>query len=619
MEKKLHLLFFFLLLPLSLLAVKMHPGVFTVKQKDGTVLSVRAYGNEDFSYLTTTDGILLYQEGTDYYIAKVTSDGLLSSTGILAHEKQNRSELETQAVNLQDVKTFEDNIAKNSSIGRKKREPMAYSSTLLPHMGSPRVPVLLVEFPDVPFTVDNPYDIFNKYLNQEELFDRNVEPIVGRNYGSVKRYFKDMSFGQFDPQFDLYGPVCLPENLKHYGGGSASSENMNDLFKHACQLLDSLVDFSQYDQNNDGNVDLVYIIYSGYSASWGGNSTDCIHPKSGVITNGLVVDGKKVKRYGVNNELNANPEIQQAQKKLLINGIGLFVHEFSHCMGLPDIYPSTTSKAYQSIDHGLDRWSVMDGGTYTHNGYYPTAYTCWERERLGWLTIDTLSSPSMVTLKPVNDGGKAYRILNENDETGHEYYLIENIQKKGWNEKLTGNGMLVYHVDYDDYYFTVGGCRVNNTFGHPRMTLISADGIFVPEYFLGRVIGPSSYDDVNQFNQPLYDRYGGNTFTQQMYYEELMGDPFPGLTANTSLTKDTTPASWVYKGGYLDKPITDIKEDATSGTITFNFMGYADGITEMPVSESQSVYSIDGKYIGASVENLPKGIYIVNKQKVVYK
>lgn len=600
-------------------AAKMYPGIVTITQKDGTTLRIKAHGNADFNYLTTTDGVLLYQEGNDYFVASINSDGTLASTGVLAHEKAMRQLHEKELVSKQNKDVFYAKIQEHTEKARMRREPLQDFSSLLPHTGSPKVPVILVEFPDVPFTVDNPVEIFDKYLNTEELFDRNAEPIVGRNYGSVKRYFKDMSFGKFSPEFDLYGPVKLPENLKYYGAGASSAEKMNDLFKHACTLIDDTVDFAKYDSNDDGNIDLVYIIYSGYAASWTGNSTDCIHPKSGVITNGLTLDGKSLKRYGVNNELNANPAIQE-QMGLLLNGIGLFVHEFSHCMGLPDIYPASNSLASKSIDHGLDYWSVMDAGEYSNNGYTPTAYTAWERERFGWMTIDTLKSAANITLKPISDGGKAYRILNDKDETGHEYYIVENVQQSGWNKKLPGHGMTVMHIDYDDYYFTVGGCRVNNTFGHPRMKLICADGMFVSEYLLGTTVKESSDESWNVWNKPLLDKYMDKTIDYDIYDLEAAGDTYPGLLGATELTDTSSPAAaFVYNGGFLGKPITEIAENTDDGTITFKFMGGQDtGISSIETEKAPTaIYSISGKYLGKDISKLEKGIYIINNKKVI--
>lgn len=599
-------------------AAKMYPNEVTVTQKDGTTLRIKGYGNADFNFFTTIDGVLLYHDGTDYFVASINPDGTLSSTGVLAHEKWQRSMQEKDFIKKQDYNLFHSLIDSNVEKSRKRREPMQENSTLFMHKGSPKVPVILVEFSDFPFTVDNPHEMFNKYLNHEELFDKEKEPIVGRNYGSVKKYFSDMSFGAYTPQFDLYGPVTLPETLKYYGGGSSSSENMNDLFKHACTLVDSIVDFSQYDANNDGNIDLVYIIYAGYAASWGGNSSDCIHPKSGVISNNISFDGKKVRRYGVNNELNANPATQEANG-LLINGIGLFVHEFSHCLGLPDIYPAYGNLASQSINHGLDYWSVMDAGEYTNNGYTPTAYTSWERERLGWFKIDTLHTSADVTLKPIDDGGKAYRILNDKDETGCEYYILENIQQKGWNYKLKGHGMTVMHIDYSDYHFTVGGCRVNNTFGHPRMKLICADGMFISEYLIGETIKESSNEEWNIYNSPLIEKYLNTKITNDIYNIELQGDPFPGIKGVTELTDSTESPAVVYRGEYISKPITDITENTDNHTISFKFMGGLNtGINDIKIEKKNPlIYTIDGICLGTDINKLHKGIYIINGKKIV--
>ena len=601
-------------------AVKMHPGIHSVRQSDGTSLRVKGYGNHDFSYLTTVDGVLLFQDGTNFYVAAVNADGKLTSTGILAHEPDNRSEAENAAIASQDKTLFATKMGVNAKRGRLRREPMATDATLLPHLGSPNVPVILVEFSDTTFTVSDPKATFSQYLNATELFGEGSDPELGMNYGSVKRYFSDMSFGKFTPNFDVYGPVRLQQPLKHYGGGNSSDENMNGLFADACAAVDDEVDFSKYDANGDGYVDLVYIIYAGYSQSIAGNSTECIHPKSGTLSAGITVDGKQLLRYGVNNELNGTPA-DQADYGLLINGIGLFCHEFSHCMGLPDMYPTPGSEAEMCINQNLDYWDLMDAGEYTMEGYRPTEYTAWERERFGWITIDTLDSPQDVTLRPLSDGGKAYRILNDKDETGREYYIVENVRKQGWNNYLFGEGMLVFHVDYDVYQFSLGGCKVNSTPGHPRFTIIPADGMFMPEYFMYTTVTESDMtDEVSTINQPLYDKYNGTYITSAIYKDEAAGDPFPGQTGATQLTDDSTPAAKVYRGGYISKPITDITEDISTGAVSFKFMGgsAASGINEVEAaSESRRIYTIDGRYMGTNPDKLPKGLYIMGKKKIV--
>ena len=619
MRKK--LLFGLLFAAMTAGAVKMKPGINIIKQADGTTITVRAYGDEDLSYFLASDGTLLYQEGTNFYIAGVKADGTLYSTGVLAHEPSMRTIKEISAIKAQNAKAFYNSMETQAKANKVRREPMTPDNSLLPSLGKHKIPVILVEFSDVEFSVENPKATFDKYLNGKELFNKETDPEMGQNYASVAKYFKDMSFGKFEPEFEVYGPVNLGKPLATYGAGYSSEENMGLLLTDACTAVDDEVDFTQYDSNDDGNIDLIYIIYAGFSQSIAGNSTDCIHPKSGYLSLAKSFDGMDVKRYGVNNELNGTPADQANGP--IINGIGLFCHEFSHCMGLPDLYPQSGSIAEACINQNMDYWSLMDAGEYTANGYRPTAYTAWERERLGWMEIGTLTGPSNVELKSLDEGGAAFRIYNDKDETGHEYYIVENVQNNGWNKNLFGNGLMVTHVDYLSSQFSLGGCKVNNTGGHPRMHVMAADGMFVPEYFLGSTIEDSYITFLKEHNADLVAKYGGQVFSIEDYKAEAAGDLFPGTSNATSLTDDSQPMkAWTYNGETMGKPITDITNDTEKGIVSFKFMGGGepvDGINEVTVNKTTDshVYSISGTYMGNDINSLPKGIYIRNGKKVI--
>ncbi|WP_337586371.1 M6 family metalloprotease domain-containing protein [Prevotella pectinovora] len=619
MRKK--LLFGLLFAAMTAGAVKMKPGINIIKQADGTTITVRAYGDEDLSYFLASDGTLLYQEGTNFYIAGVKADGTLYSTGVLAHEPSMRTIKEISAIKAQNAKAFYNSMETQAKANKVRREPMTPDNSLLPSLGKHKIPVILVEFSDVEFSVENPKATFDKYLNGKELFNKETDPEMGQNYASVAKYFKDMSFGKFEPEFEVFGPVNLGKPLATYGAGYSSQENMGLLLTDACTAVDDEVDFTQYDSNDDGNIDLIYIIYAGFSQSIAGNSTDCIHPKSGYLSLAKSFDGMDVKRYGVNNELNGTPADQANGP--IINGIGLFCHEFSHCMGLPDLYPKSGSIAEACINQNMDYWSLMDAGEYTANGYRPTAYTAWERERLGWMEIGTLTGPSNVELKSLDEGGAAFRIYNDKDETGHEYYIVENVQNNGWNKNLFGNGLMVTHVDYLSSQFSLGGCKVNNTEGHPRMHVMAADGMFVPEYFLGSTIEDSYITFLKEHNADLVAKYGGQVFSIDDYKAEAAGDLFPGTSNATSLTDDSQPMkAWTYNGETMGKPITDITNDTEKGIVSFKFMGGGepvDGINEVTVNKTTDsrVYSISGTYMGNDINSLPKGIYIRNGKKVI--
>lgn len=143
-------------------AVKMQPGTKQVRQSDGTTLTVKAYGNHDFNYFTTVDGVLLCQVGKDFHIAKIDDRGQLRSTGVLAHESGRRGTVEQRLIESQDLALFEENMRVNANRAKEQREPLMPNSTLLPHQGNPRIPVILVEFSDTTFSVANPKNVFDK-------------------------------------------------------------------------------------------------------------------------------------------------------------------------------------------------------------------------------------------------------------------------------------------------------------------------------------------------------------------------------------------------------------------------------------------------------------------------
>lgn len=619
------LLFFVAMLTITTAtwAAKAKPGLRTNTQSDGTTIQFTAHGDEDFNYLITTDGVLLVGNGTDLFIAATNSDGTLTATTQIAHEAALRTEAEQALIAKQDKELFFGmaQTTKRMSKATRAAELDIEGTTLFPHKGSPRAVVLLVDFTDTKFTLSDPYAKFDKYLNSTEYFDDDdtdmgvttKETEHYRNYGSVKKYFEDMSFGQYSPQFDLYGPYSLDYPTSNFSGTS----NMRGLLTSACEAANADIDFSEYDENGDGYIDLVYIIYAGYAQSVSGNSND-IWPNSGTVSVNTTFDGKKIARYGVNSELNFSSTDDLSGN---INGIGLFCHEFSHCLGLPDLYPSSTGTeiADKYGSQNPELWSLMDAGEYTLQGYVPTAYTAWERERMGWMTIDTLSEAANITLHTLSQAGsntqtgKAYKILN--DENPDEYYILENIQSEGWNEHIGGHGMTVMHVDFDESWFSLYSMP-NSVGGKPKMTLIPADNLIIPMAWINEEIT----SEQSQYSETAVERYLGQTITSKMYLNEHGGDPFPGTYGVTSLTDTTTPAATVYtSSGRMSKPITDIAEN--DGVVTFKFLGGSDtGISSIGTENESTkrIYTLDGRYLGTDTSKLRKGMYIIGKKKVVF-
>ncbi len=575
MMKKLILLACCSLLSMTTWAVKADPTPVTITQSDGTQLTVMGYGDEDFHWYTTTDGVLLVRQGYDYHVATIDKRGEWKASGMLAHESGKRSVNEQMLIKRQDKALL---MSKAREQMRKaqmaKISPGNPSPMYFPHEGKPKVLVLLVQFSDVKFLETDPYQSFNDYLSGEApLTDYGLRE--NRNYGSVRQYFHDMSDGQFEPQFDLVGPITLDETSAYYGAGS---DNINDLLKDACRkaMNEKGVNFADYDSDGDGAVDLLYIIYAGFSASVGGNSEDDIWPKSGVqnITEKIKViendkevektvnvdfNGIKVRRYGVNNELNYSPNKKYSEgPNRRINGIGLFCHEFSHTMGLPDFYPK--DNAAKLDNQTMEYWDLMDGGEYTDNGYRPTPYTPWEKEVMGWKMMEVLSEPQHVGLK----ADEARKIECEGSD---QYVIVHNVQGldiegdapsvDGWGGKMMGHGLVVYRVDYRRNAVNLGDYP-NNTPGVPGFTVVPADGLLITSY---RIYTPKS--ETNPDGGPTPEK----PWSENEYKNSHYGDPYPGTENVTEIGSIA-----LNNGIVLNKPIYNIKENRATGVVSFDFL-----------------------------------------------
>lgn len=579
-------------------AAKAYPGIVTVTQSDGTELNVRIYGDEHFNWLTTEDGVLLVQEGNNYYIAETTSYGTLKATNYIAHNANKRLPAEIKAIKKQDLSRFR-------SYAIKKASPAKAMGTgnsgvkYFPHSGSPKALVILVEFSDTPFQsgekAKNVFEHFLKGKAEDNLPD-GYEAYTGsyknknnlRNKGSVSDYFYDMSKGTYTPQFDVVGPYKLNQPSLYYGKGE--KDNTYALVSDACKAADKDVDFSRYDADGDGMVDLVYLIYAGYPASMSGNPND-IWPKSGPGNDSFgTYDGKKVCRYGVHAELNFGRELNQ-KNGFLLSGIGLFCHEFSHTLGLPDLYP--TVDASKVDNQNPEMWDLMDGGEYTFNGgYCPTPYSPWEMDAMGWATPVELSDEKQtVTLKSYGKERIAYKINGENNE----YLLLQNIQKGGWwtgVASVYNTGMLVWRIDYNNKDVNLFD-NPNNTKGYPKVMIVPADGYVISDYNHG----------------------DGKDWTNDEYKSSLQGDPFPGKENITQLLSVTLNNS------ILVKPIYNIKEE--NEVITFDYLDNISAIQLPSVDETdmttKQIFSLDGRYLGNDASKLTKGIYIIGKKKVVIK
>ena len=438
--------------------------------------------------------------------------------------------------------------------------------------------VILVTFSDTEFLEDHPKAYYEKLFNEEGFNE-------GNGPGCVADYFRTQSNGLFNLQFDVYGPYKVsskacptPNTLYYYGQG---------VFREAMTLFleeHSEIDFSQYDWDNNGDVDQVVYVYAGV----GGNS-DCGHiwPNTDqFFTTITTTDGKRISSYTASAEyfLTTRP-----------CGIGTICHEFSHCLGLPDIYPVGDNLPYASVDE----WDLMDGGNYVNWGWCPPNYSTLEKMLLGWVTPVELTEAATITgMKPVSEGGPVYQIKH----TDSEYLLLENRQWTGWDAGIPGKGLAIFYVNYNE---SVWKRNVVNSFSSEekfRYKLIHADNkIFADwEKELGDKLRHQNADRMNKVH--------------------LSTSTYP-YAENDELTDTSVPAALMQNmntagESFLSKTITNIQ--LSDGLISFDFMGGATAIRNIRITDDEEscLYNLRGQRVYIP---LPGQIYIVKKKDGTFK
>ena len=326
---------------------------------------------------------------------------------------------------------------------------------------APRGLLILVNFSDVQFVENNTQQAFDSLANGDDYTYNGAT-------GSCKQYFTDQSNGKYIPQFDVVGPIQLPHPMAFYGENAADGNDryVVDFVIDACKGADSLgVDFSEYDNDNNGMVDFVYIIYAGYAESEGAGAAT-IWPHNWDLISALYfgytyqkeyfatsatnyklpeMDGVKLNNYACSNELKKSNNAR--------TGIGTICHEFSHVLGLPDYYLTTTNPVVDQRNTP-GAWSLMGYGNYLNNGNTPPNYSVYDKYYLGWLEPEALSKSQ--SLEILADGETTYMISrNERHVEAGPYrtdtvYYLENRQQEGWDTYLPGHGLLIWRVIFDE-------------------------------------------------------------------------------------------------------------------------------------------------------------------------
>ncbi len=538
----------------ALFAIPANRQAVTIKQPNGKNLTFILMGDEYLNWAKTIDQYTLVRNAEGFFTYGVLDEkgNLVASDYLAVNENERTAEerafLATLPVNLSYSASQAEEIRSNS--------PIAYSAdgAKYPTQGTVKLLVILVGFSDLSFT----------YTNQNF-----VDLVSQDNYngtGSVKDYYRDNSGGEFIMDIDVAGPYQLANSMAYYGQNSAYGHdgNIDRFVSHSINAADADVDFSDYDNDDDGLVDAIHIIFAGTPESSTGNANE-IWPHRSNVPQNIVKDGVRFGPYSCSAE---------KRNAVAMDGIGTICHEFGHVLNFPDLYDTdydgTGGNAIVPGD-----WDLMSSGSYLNNSATPAGLSAFERNIANWLVLDTLTQTAENLYLPALNNADtmvAYMI----PLTDNEYFLVENRNKTKWDTYIPGEGLLIYHCDWTKInpWFTQHSNRINVS--------PSSRG-----YFLRPASGNEGMVESNQC-------------------------PFPGASGNTNFTDNTTPASTLKNGTLTGKPITNIRYENDT-VMRFNFMSalpavVTDSVSAETVNSSSALAWGSFVYEPSGVETTETGI-----------
>lgn len=509
------------------------PDPITLTQPDGTVLQAYIKGNEVLHYYETPEGYTVLQNpahnGT-YEYAKLDESGNLVTSGVTV---TNGIQKDIPFQKGLRYSAKQRNAANTAFYANEK--PMRFqkmANGAFPSKGKMKLLVVLMQFKDETAT----------YTKQSfiDLLTLNGYSVNGGT-GSFREFYAANSFGQFDLDITVVGWYTSKRNRIEYGKTDAAGNdnpsygtNVKELVGQAVDSAENLgVNFSDYDNNKDGELDGLVIFHSGLGAEQGKNGYIWSHRSSLWGGSNRNYDGVNISNYCINPSKRDFSGITQVR-------IGVVTHEFGHILGLPDLYDTDQNS------EGAGNWCLMAGGPWMNSERTPCQLSTWSKSELGWFTPTVIGKKGAYELKNFEDSLVAYRI---NTTEPNEYFLLENRQLKGWDRYVPGRGMVIWHIntDYADHYSQFGSNDVNSDTSHYGVGVVQADAKRQLELKVNR----------------------GDA-----------GDVFPGTSNNRAFTPTSKPASKLHAFDNFGNPkssniiITGITQ-RTDSVITFDLGGKA--------------------------------------------
>lgn len=604
-------------------AIPANPAGFTVVQPDGTRVQIRLRGDEWFHVEETVRGgyTVIQDRGWYVYARRDAATGHLVSTGLRVGQDRPSADLkpgETPSAQARAERAAQLGIPTNThqetaQAKRRNRQTKGPSlvsgaddstSSSAPQLagvatsGTLKNLVVMIRWSDhggraVPSQVD-----VNVLMN-------NNGPHALAPTGSVRDVYLENSYGALSLESTVAAWVTSNNTEAYYGNGNSGLTSLtHDALKDALNKVDQFIDFRDFDSNNDGIIDAITFLHSGYGAEWGGSDAYGTNYTNRIWSHKWSIFGGWTSQEGVSvYDYHISPAVWGTSGSN-IGRIGVIAHETGHFLGLPDLYDTDGSGS------GIGSYGLMaNSWGFDGSQFYPPHFSPWSKVNLGWLTPTPLETSGSYDIHQAETNAQVYKITQ--GYPNGEYLFIENRQPTGFDGAMPQGGLVIWHIDESAGYYVEGYPSNGSWSGsHYRVAVLQADGAYDLEHGYDRGdagdvwhangnsdLGPSDVAGSGPF--PNTDAYQGGSFVQtnhrihnisaagstMSFTYQLVGEPVDPPTAPSDLIAvpagyDTIDLGWSDNSfdeqNFIVERATDGVNFSTRATLSAEVSSYTD-------------------------------------------